>query len=132
MPKLSADFATYVLPVEDGCHIWTGTISSTGYGRYGREYAHRVAVQRDGRDPSGMQIDHLCRNRRCVNPEHLEVVDARTNLLRGYNPAANAVRTNICFRGHEFTPENTYYRIDGACRQCRRCHADRQRSYARR
>lgn len=130
--KQDDTFASFVTIDDDGCHVWTGSINNMGYGLYRDEYAHRVAVRRDGRDPTGMQVDHLCRNRRCVNPSHLDVVDGRTNMLRGFSPGALAVRTNICIRGHEFTPENTYYRPDGAGRQCRRCHNIREREYASR
>jgi late competence protein required for DNA uptake (superfamily II DNA/RNA helicase) len=88
-----------------------------------------------------MQIDHLCRNRRCVNPDHLEVVTAQMNTLRGETlAAANAAKTQ-CDHGHEFTEENTYaYRGHRHCRECRRMgnrkrHSERmawQREYRRR
>jgi hypothetical protein len=66
-----------------------------------------------------MQLDHLCRVRGCVNPDHLEVVTGATNTLRGISsPAINARKTH-CRRGHEFTPENTY--IDRGSRRCKAC-----------
>jgi hypothetical protein len=74
--------------------------------------------------PGGLQIDHLCRNRGCCNPAHLEPVTPRENSLRGVGPTAeNATKTH-CDQGHEFTPENTARRTDGTrrCIACRRRH----------
>jgi len=71
--------------------------------------------------PKGFQIDHLCRNRKCVNPHHLEVVTPRENTLRGEGLTAKLARQTHCKRGHEFTPENTWlYRGLRYCRHCRR------------
>jgi hypothetical protein len=111
------------------CWLWTaGTCRGYGYfatarknGRHGRSLrAHRVAFELlRGPIPNGMQLDHLCRVRGCVNPDHLEVVTGATNTLRGISsPAINARKTH-CRRGHEFTPENTY--IDCGSRRCKAC-----------
>lgn len=72
-----------------------------------------------GEIPKGLVIDHLCRVRSCVNPDHLEVVTNEENMRRGYGvPAINKRKTH-CKRGHEFTPENTYlYATSRRCRQC--------------
>ena len=87
------------------------------------QYVHRVAwVIRNGDIPEGMVIDHLCRNTLCCNPDHLELVTQRTNALRGMSPVAVIVRTNICCRGHEFTPENTYVSRTTGYRQCLACN----------
>lgn len=90
-----------------GCWIWTGTKNAKGYGQLGvgsqPEYAHRIAVRLDGRSlPEGMQVDHLCRNPSCVNPQHLEVVTAAKNMRRrnlqsrltpqNHQPGASGVR----------------------------------------
>ena len=113
--------------MSNGCWEWTAHVDATsGYGRFDtnrtREWAHRASYQLNvGPIPRGMQIDHLCRNRRCVNPAHLEAVTQRTNILRSNAPNAIVVRTNRCVRDHELTPENTYLRPDGAGRQCREC-----------
>ncbi|MEV4271931.1 HNH endonuclease signature motif containing protein [Micromonospora aurantiaca (nom. illeg.)] len=83
--------------------------------------AHRIAYEmKRGPVPDGLELDHLCRNRRCVRPAHLEPVTRRTNLLRGETiPARLAERTH-CRHGHEFTPENTYqWRGSRFCRTCR-------------
>ncbi|HEV2928117.1 MAG TPA: HNH endonuclease signature motif containing protein, partial [Propionibacteriaceae bacterium] len=96
----------------DACWPWTANRMDSGYGRYsidGRsKLAHRISYELSvGSIPDGLQIDHLCRNKPCVNPTHLEAVTQRENLLRGDTvPARNAARTH-CANGHEFTPENT-------------------------
>ena len=109
----------------DGCWIWTAALSTSGYGKIydakGKpNYAHRVMYELL-REPiaDSMHIDHLCCNKTCVNPAHLEVVTRAENTRR-----ANAKRTH-CKRGHEFTPENTHTR-DGL-RICKPCWRIRKR-----
>jgi hypothetical protein len=107
--------------VTDGCWNWTGGINLAGYGRFTpvgsmHKYAHRWLYETVVEPvPAGLQLDHLCFNRRCVNPDHLEPVTAQENMRR------NAwTRRTSCVHGHEFTPENTYIRRSGS-RQCRAC-----------
>lgn len=110
----------------DDCWLWMGSRTSSGYGRWWiseRRWvrAHRVAYElAKGPIPSGLEIDHLCRVRHCVNPAHLEAVSHKENVLRGEGDY-NARKTQ-CKNGHEFTAENTYVRPTGgrACRTCRR------------
>ena len=109
-------------PSPGSCINWSGPRSSEGYGKYGSRYAHRVAWSKvHGPIPTGMQIDHLCRNRLCVNIDHLEAVSHAENILRGSGFSARNARKTHCVRGHEFTPENTMVRPSGA-RTCRACY----------
>jgi hypothetical protein len=122
-----------------GCWWYTGT-PSQHYGAIRDECAqpvraHRVAYELlVGPIPDGLEIDHLCRNTRCVNPDHLEAVTKSENQKRGTNgrlgAGVRAGATNMrCKRGHEFTPENTYTRANGY-RHCRTCERARWRRWA--
>jgi len=115
--------------LDTACHLWTGAKQSKGYGSVangvgGTMLAHRAAWEDEhGPIPDGLTIDHLCRNRCCVNVEHMELVTAAENTAR----ASRDVR--FCIRGHEYTPENTLTNGRG-WRYCRACHnaARRQRA----
>jgi len=104
-----------------------------GYGRFwlkGRWIgAHRASyLLFVGPIPPAKQLDHLCRNRRCVNPLHLEIVTQQENIARGLTGKLNhrnAKKTH-CKRGHEFTEENTYP-TPGGGRKCRECELTRMR-----
>lgn len=115
-------------PEGDGCWVWGGS-KKKGTWAYGYFAPHRKPSKAHrwayewfvGPIPEGKVIDHLCRNPSCVNPFHLEPVSVRTNTLRGRGPSAvHAVKTH-CLRGHEFTPENTYYKLHDGARMCREC-----------
>jgi hypothetical protein len=75
--------------------------------------------------PSGYQIDHLCRNRRCCNPWHLEAVPPRVNILRGTSPSAGYVTRTHCANDHAWDEVSTYIRPDTGARQCRTCNIER-------
>lgn len=116
-----------------GCWWWTGAARPSGYGNFWVEgrcvISHRYAYEeRYGNIPDGLTIDHLCRNRRCVNPDHLEAVTQRTNLLRGNTLPAAAAARQCCASGHAYTTENT--RLTAGYRKCREC--DKLRARARR
>ena len=90
-------------PLETGCWVWIASLSAKGYGRFGllgrNRLAYNVAYELFvGPIPDGLTLDHLCRNRACVNPDHLEAVPMRTNLERGMWPA-NRHKTH-CRSGH--------------------------------
>ena len=116
----------------NGCWEWIGNSAGAGYGRIsidGTMYmAHRVsyALYRDS-VPRDLEIDHLCRNPKCVNPWHLEIVDHRTNTLRGIGPTAINARKTHCMRGHEFNEKNTHINTTSGSRQCRPCIRARDR-----
>jgi hypothetical protein len=124
---------------ESGCWEWqAGLFKKDGYGQFhnpgGSNLAHRAMWEFErGPVPEDLQLDHLCRNRRCVNPDHLEPVPGRVNLHRGETVnAANTVKTH-CIRGHEFTPENTYRykRGTGFTRKCKTCINNRVKEVRR-
>lgn len=123
------------------CWVWTASlVQGSGYGQFrvGDKVrkAHVVAYEMMvGPVPDALTLDHVCRNRACVNPSHLEPVPLVENLARApTNPTTiNAMKTH-CIHGHEFTPENTEYRrrrggrIYRRCRECgRRSSRDRGR-----
>lgn len=115
------------------CWTWTAAIGGTGYGFFwlaGRVHpAHRVSYELAcGEIPEGATIDHLCRNRRCVNPAHLEPVSHGDNVMRGISFAAQNARKTHCPAGHPYDSRNTY--INGAGdRICRACNRERARKW---
>lgn len=110
----------------DGCWEWKGGKFSWGYGRYQQDgqvhMAHRLAYEIFvGPIPDELQLDHLCRNRGCVNPAHLEPVTRRENILRGEAPPAANARKKHCVRGHKLEGQNLL--MSAGKRQCRACMA---------
>ena len=114
------------------CWEWCGRINPAGYGMYGPKLAHRLILPLVGQPPvpKGLFVDHMCRNRKCVNPIHLRVVTSRTNSVENSLsiPAQN-FQKKFCKRGHPFSAENTYryeYEPGKQGRVCKRCHYERQ------
>lgn len=116
----------------DECWLWTGCKTGAGYGQLTHRgqsglRAHRVTYEAlVGPIPAGLVLDHLCRNRACVNPYHLEPVPQRVNVLRGESSAARNARKTHCPRGHEYDNSNT--RIYAGRRYCRACAKARAKS----
>lgn len=116
-----------------GCWIWLKALDSKGYGNLcvgARKFigAHRLAYQlHTGRDCDGLDIDHRCRVRSCINPLHLEAVSHRENMLRGDTLAAKLARRTVCPKGHLLSGENLFQ--TDKFRRCRQCAADRARAF---
>lgn len=114
------------------CWVWSGAPNTSGYGmlridRKTSQLAHRVGYELlVGPIPEGLQLDHLCRNRLCVNPAHLEPVDSRTNTLRGETLAARQAAQTHCVHGHPFSGENLTVTRFGK-RRCNTCNRERAR-----
>jgi len=126
---------------DGGCWEWLASKNIYGYGLYrnrGKQFmAHRWAYEQTiGPIPEGLDLDHLCRNRACVNPAHLEAVDRRTNLLRGETLTARNAAVTHCPRGHEYSGDNVRHRLTKRgtpvrfCRACSREKAREQKARA--
>lgn len=118
-----------IVEKEDGCWEWSGKVMTNGYARIyvnGRDQlVHRVMYERVvGPIPDGLVIDHLCRNKRCVRPLHLETVTIAENLLRG---ESNAHKTH-CPKGHPYAGENLILESGPTRRRCRTCRADQKKA----
>ncbi len=134
---LAARFWSKVAQVGNVCECWEWTASrnKAGYGAFGCNgktvRAHRFAYEDSiGSVPAGLELDHLCRNRGCVNPWHLEPVSHRENMMRGDTGKHLSDRTH-CPSGHEYNESNTrIYRSMRYCRECLRIsNARKHHSY---
>ena len=135
-PKQETCWEDLVERHDGGCWLWTGCIGSKGYGRWphhdGSRQAHRRVYELlVGPIPAGLQLDHLCRVRACVNPEHLEPVTNAENTRRGAGCAGVNARKTHCPQGHEYAGENLYVGPTGN-RRCRACDREKRRRYRER
>jgi hypothetical protein len=110
-----------VIHLDNGCWLWLGPFDRHGYPKYGvkSKLAHRLVFKLFGGElQQGLTLDHLCRIKKCVNPDHLEQVTVRENILRGEGLAARNSRKTHCINGHSL---ETFYRTKRGARQCRKC-----------
>jgi len=125
------EFVSYVdavASVAEACWLWPGYTNEDGYARKNGVGVHRIMWELTyGPIPEGLEIDHLCRVRNCIRPDHLQAVDHRTNTMRGGTiPAYNGAKTH-CPQGHPYDEQNT--RIDRlGKRYCRACGNERRRA----
>lgn len=125
--QIEADGAT-------GCWLWTGTRTSGGYAIGNWPLTDDSSLHRTvyealvGPIPPGMYLDHLCRARHCINPEHLEPVSPRENVLRGLS---SGLKTH-CAKGHLWTPDNIQWRMceNPPRRKCKTCYEENKRKSA--
>ena len=119
-------FWAKVKKLENGCWEWIGALLASGYGQFALRHnqnvsAHRISYEwENGAIPEELQLDHLCRNRKCVNPEHLQPVTKRDNILRGVGFGAKNSQKTHCPKGHPYDLFNTYH-IPNGRRGCRIC-----------
>lgn len=126
-------FVCEPITLDTGCWEYSGTINSDGYGQVmiSRKHhkTHRLVYQHFIKEiPIGLELDHLCRNRKCSNPSHLEVVDGVTNTLRGESFSSMNRKKTQCPQGHSYDEDNTRIGVKGD-RRCKLCEKeyDRQR-----
>jgi hypothetical protein len=116
----------YVVKRQSGCWEWHGPLDSHGYGqaRISRRMRlmHRAIYESmRGPIPTGLTLDHLCRIPSCVNPDHLEPVSHRENILRGIGPAAQNAKKTVCLHGHPLDGLRYDHTRRNPRRFCRTC-----------
>lgn len=127
-------FMSKVRKRRNGCWEWQGYINpKTGYGRFSLNdiciHAHRASyIFHVGDIADDLVVDHICRNKRCVNPVHLRAVTVRENTMYGNAPSSSNARKTHCIRGHELSGRNLYVLKRGE-RVCRKCNLMRTRKY---
>lgn len=131
--KTNRRFLSKIIFKENDCWGWKDYIDTNGYSQFSIDKlpikAHRYSYELfRGEIPEGMYIDHLCRNRSCVNPEHMEIVTNVENVLRGEGVGAKNARMEYCKRGHKLIPENVYFNKKQNQRQCKLCSAIRSKN----
>ena len=134
MIELSEQLQNKISPEPNsGCWLWTGALERCGYGQVHikrkNKMAHRIIYEfYKGPIPEGYELDHLCRVRSCVNPDHLEIVRHITNVQRGNSGINHSSKTH-CKHGHEFSEANIHYNFNRGTRErvCITCMKRRSR-----
>lgn len=125
----------YIPEPNTGCWLWIGSSARGGYGAFLKNshqcYAHRVSYELyRGPIPLGLSLDHLCREPSCVNPNHLEAVTHRENMLRGVNKNVLLHRAGVCYNGHKIIGENALISSGIRVRvQCKTCFYALKKAY---
>ena len=115
----------------NSCWNWTAAKNEKGYGLFGIKHgkiirAHRFSYELvNGKIPTGLTLDHLCRNRACVNPDHLEAVTNKENILRGIGLTAINSRKTHCPKGHPYSSDNLV-KMSSSERKCKTCYDERK------
>jgi len=132
MFKLPEPFRNKIWITPSNCWHWVGAQNGDGYGCFqGWNKAHRLSYTwLVAPIPPGLQIDHICRNKLCCNPAHLEAVTTKENVLRGVGITAQNARKTHCSKGHPLLGENLI--IESRGRGCRECGRNYSRNYQRR
>ena len=134
--RLEEKFWARIVAMPSGCWEWQGPLNKAGYAQIASGvFLHRWAYTHFiGPIPSRATLDHLCRNRRCGNPTHLEPVTQRENILRGVGPSAVNAHKTHCINGHALTDENIWIRYQRGrvhpIRVCRECGRTRWRKWS--
>jgi hypothetical protein len=127
----------WISEAKTSCWLWMGASNSRGYGSFWMNdkcvSAHRAAyILFGGVILKDLTIDHLCRNRMCVNPAHMEIVSGRENTLRGNGQSAIHARKTHCYRGHPLSGDNLYFNKHRNERVCKKCHSESAKLYYQR
>lgn len=121
----------------NSCWLWTACCKENGYGQFHLKWrnpigAHVFSFILSGKKiPDGYELDHLCRVKNCVNPDHLEAVTPKVNTLRSNGITAKNHNKTHCILGHEFDSKNTHIRVRGVniVRSCKKCDRERVRKW---